>query len=277
MRQQARHSRWISIYSSTHRPTGDASWSPARRRGDARAGIIEMAVAIDGDCATARAVTCGAFRPRDTIDAGGRAVVPGFVDPHTHLRGRRRALIRMRIGGATYMQIMAAAAGSLAPWRTRAPHRWRPCRRDARPLDRMLAHARRPRGQDRLRLNVPDELKQLDAIVELRGRTRSISAHVSGRARRAAEYRGDRAYVDLVVGEMLPRSGSTGRRWDITTNPTDLPNHRARFDKSSDSLSSSVRAWPISATSFARWRVRLPIAAHLEAAQRLGLAEAPCG
>ncbi len=53
------------------------------------------------------------YQARTRIDAGGRAVVPGFVDPHTHLpwAGDRAAEFEMRIGGATYMQIMAAGGG----------------------------------------------------------------------------------------------------------------------------------------------------------------------
>jgi imidazolonepropionase len=53
------------------------------------------------------------IEPAATLDAGGRAVVPGFVDPHTHLpwAGHRAAEFEMRIGGAAYMQIMAAGGG----------------------------------------------------------------------------------------------------------------------------------------------------------------------
>ena len=47
------------------------------------------------------------------IDAGGRLVMPGFVDAHTHLvfAGNRAAEFERRIGGATYQEIAAAGGG----------------------------------------------------------------------------------------------------------------------------------------------------------------------
>ena len=68
-----------------------------------------------------------AFQTRDTIDAGGHAVVPGFVDPHTHLpwAGHHAVEFEMRIGGATYMQIMAAGGGIARTVADTAPRRWR--------------------------------------------------------------------------------------------------------------------------------------------------------
>jgi imidazolonepropionase len=50
------------------------------------------------------------------IDARGRAVVPGFVDPHTHLcfAGDRADEFAMRLQGATYVEIAAAGGGILS-------------------------------------------------------------------------------------------------------------------------------------------------------------------
>ena len=47
------------------------------------------------------------------IDAGGRAVVPGFVDPHTHLifAGDRDAELRRRLAGASYKEIAESGGG----------------------------------------------------------------------------------------------------------------------------------------------------------------------
>ena len=52
----------------------------------------------------------------DHIDAAGMAVVPGLVDPHTHLvwAGDRANEFEMRLQGKTYMEIMAAGGGILA-------------------------------------------------------------------------------------------------------------------------------------------------------------------
>jgi imidazolonepropionase len=47
------------------------------------------------------------------VDAEGAAVVPGFVDPHTHLAfaGDRDEEIRRRLAGASYREIAAAGGG----------------------------------------------------------------------------------------------------------------------------------------------------------------------
>jgi imidazolonepropionase len=48
-----------------------------------------------------------------TVDAGGRAVVPGLVDPHTHAvwAGERLADFDARTSGSTYEEILAAGGG----------------------------------------------------------------------------------------------------------------------------------------------------------------------
>lgn len=48
-----------------------------------------------------------------TINASGKIVLPGLVDPHTHLvfKGSREEEFNMRLNGATYMEIMNAGGG----------------------------------------------------------------------------------------------------------------------------------------------------------------------
>ena len=50
------------------------------------------------------------------INASGCALVPGFVDAHTHVvyAGDRRSELRRRLGGATYAEIAAEGGGILS-------------------------------------------------------------------------------------------------------------------------------------------------------------------
>ncbi len=61
------------------------------------------------DAAAAVSLTANA----QVIDAQGCTVVPGFVDPHTHLvfAGDRRDELRQRLGGASYAEIAGSGGG----------------------------------------------------------------------------------------------------------------------------------------------------------------------
>jgi len=71
----------------------------------------EKVVAV-GSSAELRA----AYPDEPTLDAGGRVVLPGFVDPHTHVIwvGDRSAEFEMRLQGKTYLEILAAGGGILS-------------------------------------------------------------------------------------------------------------------------------------------------------------------
>ena len=53
------------------------------------------------------------YTAEDEIDAGGRVVAPGLVDPHTHcvFSGSRHLEFCMRMKGSSYLEILAAGGG----------------------------------------------------------------------------------------------------------------------------------------------------------------------
>ncbi|MEW5873432.1 MAG: imidazolonepropionase [Chloroflexota bacterium] len=54
-----------------------------------------------------------AYPDEPALDAGGKVVMPGFVDPHTHAiwAGDRSAEFEMRLEGKTYLEILASGGG----------------------------------------------------------------------------------------------------------------------------------------------------------------------
>ncbi len=189
---------------------------PGPRRGAAMRDLGLMthaALAVAGERIAAvgpNDALAATVEPAATLDAGGCAVIPGFVDPHTHLPwvGHRAAEFEMRIGGATYMQIMAAGGGIA---RTVAETRAAPLAtlvaETRGRLDRMLAHGTTTaEAKTGYGLNLSDELKQLDSIAGLQ-RTHPVDLVPTFLAAHAVppEYQGrTEAYVDLIVEELLP-------------------------------------------------------------------------
>ncbi len=187
---------------------------PQRGQALGTLGIIEDgAVAVDG----ARIVEVGAssdlrrrYDASRTLDAGGKAVVPGFVDPHTHLAwvGDRAAEFEQRIAGATYMEIMAAGGGINSTVRqVRAASVEQLVSETRSRLDRM-----RRNGTTTVEiktgygLDTASELKMLDAIFRLAADCpATIVPTFMGAHAVPPEFDGRTdAFVDLIVQEMIP-------------------------------------------------------------------------
>jgi len=145
------------------------------------------------------------------VDAGGRVVMPGFVDAHTHpvFASTRVEEFERRASGASYAEISRAGGGIRATVRlTRAA------------TQEELIHAAKRyslwflkcgtttiEAKSGYGLSVEDEVKILQAIRELGRETplRWVPTFL-GAHEVPDEFRDRRsAYVDLVVEEMLPR------------------------------------------------------------------------
>ncbi|PYI70038.1 MAG: imidazolonepropionase, partial [Verrucomicrobia bacterium] len=146
---------------------------------------------------------------REIVDAHGRVVMPGFVDAHTHLvfAGNRLEDFERRARGETYEQIAKAGGGIWSTVeKTRAASE-----RDL--LAQVKKHANwflrcgttTAEAKSGYGLTVNDELKILRVLSQLKEEVpleivpTFLGAHAVPRELSPDEY------LDIVVGEMLPR------------------------------------------------------------------------
>jgi len=186
-----------------------------------RSGMSELAIVHDGGMLVHDGVIVaiglsaeiekGAHQS-ELVDAGGRVVLPGFVDAHAHpvFAGNRLDDFERRARGETYEQIAAAGGGI---WSTVEKTR---AASEAELFDQAKKHANwflkcgttTVEAKSGYGLTLEDELKMLRVIRRLNEETpiefvpTFLGAHAIPRARRADEY------VDLVINEMLPRVAS---------------------------------------------------------------------
>lgn len=201
-------------------PRGTAS-----RTGDDQ-GRVERLSGADVLCRDGRIAFVGPAQDRldrfgelpdaERLDGSGKTLVPGFVDPHTHLpwSGSRARELAERLAGKSYQEIAAQGGGILSTVRTtREASRERLVEDMLARMDWMLrlgtttAEAKSGYG-----LNLADEIKQLAAIRDARDRhpvdlvPTLLAAHEI-----PPEHRDDRTrYVDLVCEEIVPAVAEAG-------------------------------------------------------------------
>jgi len=177
-------------------------------------GIVEDGACLIRDGKVVETGTTAALQAghptEERLDAGGKVVLPGFVDPHTHVvwAGSRARELEMRLEGRSYMEIMAGGGGILSTVRST---------REAAYED-LLEQTRR-RLKDMFRngtttaevktgygLETACELRQLQAIRDLdrEGPMELVSTFLGAHAV-PPEYAGNlNGYIDLLIDEMIP-------------------------------------------------------------------------
>ncbi|HYF80845.1 MAG TPA: imidazolonepropionase [Symbiobacteriaceae bacterium] len=144
------------------------------------------------------------------VDARGRAVIPGFVDPHTHLcfAGDRADEFALRLQGATYTEIAAKGGGIMSTVKA-TRQATEPALLDLG-LKRLDAIALTGTTTVEIKsgygLTSADEIKMLRAIRTMAERhALDIVPTFMGAHELAPEYKQDReGYIRLICDEMLP-------------------------------------------------------------------------
>jgi len=150
------------------------------------------------------------FEAAETIDVQGKTVIPGFVDPHTHLvfAGSREEEFEMRLKGATYMEIHKKGGGILKTVReTRAASERELAEKCRKTLDVMLEHGTTTvEAKSGYGLTVEDEVKCLLVMQQLnKTHPTDVVPTFLGAHATPPEYKKQHSgYVKLIIEKMIP-------------------------------------------------------------------------
>jgi len=154
------------------------------------------------------------FEGKETVNADGKVVMPGFVDPHTHLvfAGSREEEFEMRIQGSTYMEILEKGGGILKTVReTRRASREELIESCKKTLDTMLKHGTTTvEAKSGYGLSTIDEIKCLEVMKVLNEKHPvDIVPTFLGAHAIPLEYKNNAdKYVDLMINEIIPEVAS---------------------------------------------------------------------
>ncbi len=167
-----------------------------------------------------------AYPHEETMDARGRVVMPGLVDPHTHLLwvGDRAAEFEMRLEGRSYLEILAAGGGILSTVNLTRQASLELLLEQTRPrLHEMLVHGTTTaEAKTGYGLQTETELRMLQAILllDVEGPMDIIPTFLGAHAI-PPEYKDNPdGYTSHLCSEMLP---DVRRWWDAHLPTRSLP------------------------------------------------------
>ena len=183
--------------------------------------IPDGAVVIEGGIIRTVGTSTEVMAGRDTagytvVDAAGRAVLPGFVDSHTHFvfGGYRAEEFSWRLQGVSYMSILERGGGILSTVEaTRAATAGDLAAVARRRLDTMLAlGVTTVEGKSGYGLDCDTEIKQLEVMATLdRSHPVDIVPTFLGAHALPPAYRGrEDDYIDFICDAVLPQVAARG-------------------------------------------------------------------
>ncbi len=198
-----------------------------QRQGDIAA-ISDGAVACDASGQIIAAGSTAEVRAAADItntttitDGRGHSLVPGFVDPHTHVvfAGDRRDELRRRLAGATYGEIAAAGGGIISTVAaTRAASEADLKHQTMARLREMLASGTTTcEAKSGYGLETSAELRVLRVIKALNAaQPMELVPTFMGAHEVPVEFRGRQSeYVRLVIDEMIPQAAGLAEWCDV--------------------------------------------------------------
>jgi imidazolonepropionase len=187
---------------------------PQRGKSLGTLGIIENgAIVIRDEKIVAVGTTAelrASYPSEPTLDATGCVLMPGFVDPHTHViwGGDRANEFEMKMAGAKYLDILAAGGGIISTVRATRTASIETLIAQTRPrLLRMFAHGTTTvEAKTGYGLQTATELRLLKALLALDDETPlDLAITFLGAHAIAPEFKDDpQGYTDLVCETMLP-------------------------------------------------------------------------
>jgi imidazolonepropionase len=159
------------------------------------------------------------YKAETTIDASGKLVMPGFVDPHTHVvfAGSREFELDLKLAGIPYMEILKRGGGIFYTVNeTRKASLTQLFQQSKKRLDTMLSYGTTTcEAKTGYGLDVETEIKMLKVQKKLQEGhpmdlvSTFLGAHAIPKDQHPAEY------IRTVITEMLPKTKGLARFCDV--------------------------------------------------------------